>query len=195
MAVQTDKDLLTFTSEEAVINMLIGKHFVCHVWNKLFKAELLKDIRFFEELRNFEDVPFSIATILKAKKVCFTEQRLYNYLTRQGSILRCGFNENLLNVLVACDKAEDSLKQHGLDGKLKKYFDTFVILSVIIIMRRFGNDKGAIRKYAPMLRKKIRAHYNKESLPYMSSNTKRNMLLIMISWRLYFFTLNIVRTH
>lgn len=195
IAKQAENDLITFTSEESIINMFIGKHFVGHVCNKLFKAELVKDIRFFEELKNFEDAPFSFAAILRSKKICFTEQRLYNYLMRQGSILRQGFNKNLLHALVACDKIDMMLKEHSLDISMKKYYDTFVILTDIIVLRRLGNDKKVIKKYAPMLRRSIKEHYNKESLPYMSSNTKRNMYLMMVSWRLYFIALKIIRTY
>lgn len=187
--------LMIFSNTEALENIFIGRHFVGHAWNKLFKAETVKDLRFFEELRNFEDVPFSVAAMLRVKKVCFTQKRLYNYLIRQGSILRGGFNENLLNALVACDKIAGMLKEHSLDISMKKYYDTFVILTDIIVLRRLGNDKKVIKKYAPMLRRSIKEHYNKESLPYMSSNTKRNMYLMMISWRLYFVALKIIRTY
>ena len=188
-----ETDLAVFTEKESIENIFIGRHFVGHVWNKLFRAELLAGVRFREDMSLFEDVVFVISALLRAKKVCFTKKPLYNYLVRRGSLLRGGFSEKLLHVLVACDAIGDMLKAHGIDAEMKKYYDTFVILSDIVVLRRLGNDKSVIKKYAPVLRRSVREHYNKESLPYMSSNTKRNVLLLRISWRLYFAALGIIR--
>ncbi len=190
-----ENDIAIFNMSESIENIFIGRHFVGHVWNKLFKAELIDGIRFCEEISVMEDTLFSISAILRAKRVCFTKKPLYNYLTRQGSVLRRGFNENLLQALAVCEKTDALLKENGLDISMKKYFDTFVVLSDIVILRRLGNDKKVIKKYAPILKRDIKSHYNKESLPYMSSSTKKNMYLMMISWRLYFLVFKAIRTH
>ena len=49
------------------------------VWNKVYKRELLSDIRFDEELRINEDLDFNMRAFSKAASVCTRKDRLYHY--------------------------------------------------------------------------------------------------------------------
>ncbi|WP_219623512.1 hypothetical protein, partial [Vibrio parahaemolyticus] len=48
------------------------------VWNKVFKREVVEDIRFVEGVKN-EDILFNICASLKTKKVAFIPNVLINY--------------------------------------------------------------------------------------------------------------------
>ena len=49
------------------------------VWNKVYKRELLSDIRFDEELRINEDLDFNMRAFSKAASVCMRKDQLYHY--------------------------------------------------------------------------------------------------------------------
>ena len=55
------------------------------VWNKLFPASLLKDIRF-EDIYGIEDQPFNVALYRKVRNVICLDVTSYFYYLREGSI-------------------------------------------------------------------------------------------------------------
>lgn len=54
----------------------------CVVWNKLVKTEIIRKngIDFFEHLRYWEDVPFSVSYALYCNRIAFVQQPLYHYV-------------------------------------------------------------------------------------------------------------------
>lgn len=74
------------TTEEALSNILGGKGFRAVAWNKLYKAELLMGEKFEVGILH-EDEFFTYRIIGKATKLGFTNNILYNYRQRSGSIM------------------------------------------------------------------------------------------------------------
>lgn len=71
-----------------------------HVWNKIYKTELIKDIPF-EKGKYHEDVFWSYQIVGKAKKVSIIKESFYNYVQRTNSIMGEGFSEKRLDALDA----------------------------------------------------------------------------------------------
>lgn len=71
-----------------------------HVWNKVYKAELIKDI-LFEKGKYHEDVFWSYQVIGKAERVSVVSDSFYNYVQRTNSIMGEGFSEKRLDALDA----------------------------------------------------------------------------------------------
>lgn len=70
------------------------------VWSKLFKRELLNDIRFPEGIM-YEDTAFMYKVIDKCTKVCCIGEAKYNYIKRDGSTMdRATKNLSIDSVLV-----------------------------------------------------------------------------------------------
>lgn len=74
------------TPEEALGELLKGRTFRAVAWNKLYRAELLKDEQF-EVGRLHEDEFFSYRIFDKAASLTYTDLPLYNYRQREGSIM------------------------------------------------------------------------------------------------------------
>lgn len=55
------------------------------VWDKLYRKELLDGIRF-PASRYYEDCIFIPSVLIKAQCICYTDEILYNYRKREGSI-------------------------------------------------------------------------------------------------------------
>ena len=49
------------------------------IWNKLYRRELIGDLRFNEELHINEDLEFNLSLFSRAASICFTKDRLYYY--------------------------------------------------------------------------------------------------------------------
>ena len=55
------------------------------VWNKIYKAEILKDIRFIDDSSPWEDNPFIIMALQQANKIVSVPDTYYFYLQRNNS--------------------------------------------------------------------------------------------------------------
>lgn len=61
------------------------------VWNKLYKKEVVGDIRFVEGIF-FEDWVFNCCVFTRAKTFCWINERLYGYRLNENSIMRSPFS-------------------------------------------------------------------------------------------------------
>lgn len=82
-----------------------------HVWNKVYKAELIKDISF-EKGKYHEDVFWSYQIIGKAERVSVVTDSYYNYVQRTNSIMGEGFSEKRLDALDANYLRCEYIKEH-----------------------------------------------------------------------------------
>ena len=67
------------TGEEAITCMLRGEFFSNGLWNKLFRREIVCDLRFREDLKNNEDVLFNVHAFSRAKTAVFQDEGKYHY--------------------------------------------------------------------------------------------------------------------
>ncbi|WP_288222123.1 glycosyltransferase [uncultured Clostridium sp.] len=75
-------------SNNEVINLMLMNKIQGHVWNKLFKYTLLKEINFeFETDRFMEDIFPIFKAISRANKITYIDEALYFYRQREGSII------------------------------------------------------------------------------------------------------------
>lgn len=65
------------------------------IWNKLFKSELLKDIRF-KEGHKIDDEFFTYKLIMKSNKIVLFNLPLYYYIWRKTSVMNNADNQELL---------------------------------------------------------------------------------------------------
>lgn len=96
------------------------------VWNKLFKRDLIADLRFPESLW-YEDFSFSARMLLRSKKTVFVDDALYNYRSDNVSTMR---NSNALKNLDMI-KIMEEIKQVIPDGK-EEYFNFLLINNVLL---------------------------------------------------------------
>lgn len=86
-------------------------------WNKLYKTELFKDIRY-PYGKIHEDEFTTYKTIELADKVAYTEEELYFYVQRQGSIMDNGFDKRSLYRL---DAYQERLALYLQTGRYQWY--------------------------------------------------------------------------
>ena len=77
--------LIIQDGEEAIACMLRGEYFSNALWNKLFRKQVVHDIRFQESLKNNEDVLFNVHAFSRAKTAVFQDEGKYHYYDRPTS--------------------------------------------------------------------------------------------------------------
>ncbi|MCF2652694.1 glycosyltransferase family 2 protein [Anaeromassilibacillus senegalensis] len=99
-AAAAPKAPICFDTESAMEQLLRNGAFRQHVWNKLYRAEVIGDIRFPVGKTN-EDEFWTYQVFARAGRVCKIEDPLYNYFQRPGSIMNAGYSLKRLHGLEA----------------------------------------------------------------------------------------------
>lgn len=82
------------------------------VWNKLFKRDLLDDIRFPLDLVHGEDLIFNLEYLIKCKMGAINRTPCYNYLKRNDSVTTSSFSNKKLMEIVSKDRALDIVSKY-----------------------------------------------------------------------------------
>lgn len=82
------------------------------VWNKLYKASLLKGIRFPVGMIHGEDLIFNIQYISRCRDAVVNDAKFYHYYKRNGSITTGKFTSAKLMEISSKDAAKKLVEQH-----------------------------------------------------------------------------------
>ena len=108
-------------------NTIMKKMFECKnanfaVWNKLIKREFLKNIRFDESIKIYEDAVFNFECLDKMETIAFVEEYLYFYeVGRESSALHKFNLPKKITMLDAMIKIDQILEKNNLDIKERFY--------------------------------------------------------------------------
>ena len=75
-------------------------------WNKLFRTELLKNIRY-EDIKHGEDILFQFKAFLNSSRVVCVPDLLYHYISNKNSATNTKFNKNKLSIIKVADEIKD----------------------------------------------------------------------------------------
>ena len=104
--------------EEAIKKLSIDKEIMDYAWNKLYKTELFKNIRY-PVGKNMEDKGTTYKLFLKANKIVYTNNIYYMYFYRKDSIV------NQVNYKLIYDDITLSVKRYN---ELKEIYPKMKIL-------------------------------------------------------------------
>ena len=82
-----------------------------HVWNKIYKFDLIQDVPF-EKGKYHEDVFWSYLIVGRAKRISVITDSFYNYVQRSNSIMGEGFSAKRLDALDANYLRCEYMKKH-----------------------------------------------------------------------------------
>ena len=90
----------------------LENHLSCHsACGKLYKADLVQDIRFVEERKINEDIFFIFQCFLQQPKVATTTANVYSVRKRFGSASRSDFSEKYLDILFFAEKRKRIIEE------------------------------------------------------------------------------------
>lgn len=100
---------------------IINKLFLLdiHVWDKLFKTEVLRNNCIIFPLINFEDNPFFYEVLLNCERVSILKNCFYYYFKRDNSIMNA-FDDRFLDMIAMSNLVIESFKKNNKYCELKK---------------------------------------------------------------------------
>lgn len=107
--VTSEDEVLDITA--AMKELLNDSKLKQHVWNKIYKFDLIKDIPF-EKGKYHEDVFWSYQIVGRTKKVSVVKESFYNYVQRSNSIMGESYSEKRLDALDANKLRCEYMKEH-----------------------------------------------------------------------------------
>lgn len=183
------KKTVEFSGDEMIREYIFQEtsdYYITHsVWDRIYKADLLTDIRF-DKGRNYEDIVFSTLAFLKAKKCVYYDYSGYIYVLREGSIM----NSN--DIVQEYDDLSDQLKKRIKILKDNQKYDcaekcSFEYFYYCVDAKcRFLAKEGEIKKkYIKLINSDLK-DYRKDSVRY-ALNKKMYIKLITINSSCYFW--------
>lgn len=166
-------EIKTFTNMEAMMQLYNDDCLTEFVvaWNKLYNIELFKNIKY-PEGKIHEDEFTTYKLLYNAKKIVYTNEKLYNYRITPNSIMNKAFNPNRLYVLEAFKERTEFAKNIGYDEfyikTLRRYCD--LCIDCYSKCKSFLNDKA--------LCEKLKNETKKVYCEYMNNNPKFNVDII-----------------
>lgn len=132
------------TYSNKIENTMFGK---MAVWNKIYKKDILiKNNLTFKEKVWYEDLAFTLKTIINAKTYAFVDKPLYNYLIRQGSTMNNSNINRNLEILQAFDDILEYINYQNNKKLFEKIeflaVDHIYISSIVRIIRTNASNKN-----------------------------------------------------
>lgn len=165
-----------FNSNDALEQLLYNKKIQCSAWGKLYKKELLKEIRY-PVGKLFEDIGTTYKLFYKAKNIILGKKRLYYYFIRNDSISHMSFNSRNMDSLVLsmemCEFIEKKCNVNKNAIKYRKIIASFTIIKKIV--RADGKFEKELAISEKILKEAIKG------LTINSNMNKKEIILILIS--------------
>ena len=95
---------------DSVKNLMVNGYAV--IWNKIYKKELLDDIRFKKGISFCEDVLFLFMVYSRIKKIGVVDESLHYYLQREGSLTYV-YDKKLYQLIDSLDNVIDFYKKEN----------------------------------------------------------------------------------
>lgn len=158
------------------------------VWNKIYKRNILVDNKIqFRSKVWYEDLDFTLKSIISSKKIGYVNEPLYDYLIREGSTMNNSNIERNLEILLAFDNIVK-------DKKSKEYFDIIEFLAVdniyistiVRIIRANANKKRKLEIIKKLIYYMNINFPNFKKNKYISSLSRNRMIIYkLINLKMY----------
>ena len=116
-------------------------------WNKLYKKELLDDIRFPEDLK-YEDAIVVVKALARAKKIGIVDEKLNYYLVRSKSETT-SMDKRVFDILTITKEIIEELKNKDYYNDIKEYVEAMTIRNLFryTLQQKYQTDKRIANKF------------------------------------------------
>lgn len=166
--------IVEYSRKQALATYLIGGEINIGVWSKIFKREIIQNVRFIEQKRINEDKFFILEAILNSNKFVLNDVTKYFYYKRPESATSKAFDARWFDSLDIADITSNVIKAECEDlvfysevNKVKAYY--------WILLMMYKNGKS-IEKYNEQY-KRIVSYLKGTRLFSMRKFLSRNMIL------------------
>ena len=147
-------------------------------WNKLYKKELIENIKFPEDLK-YEDAVFVMESLAEAKNIGMVEDKLNYYLVRSKSETTV-MNEKVFDILTITKIIENNFKKTKYYDDIKDFVEAYIITNLFryTLQQKYQEDKLLKNKFIDEV-----FNYLNDSFPNWKKNKiwkKRNCIKRLI---------------
>lgn len=165
-----------------------GKGIYAYTWDKLYKKELWKDVRF-PVGRNWEDTVTTYKTVLSVQKIVFVDANLYFYFINENGIVQQDWTPKKMDHLWAIKeamKAEEIKKRSELVFLFRRQQLNTLIEQLDQVNKTNELTKSEKDKYSAKLRRELRIlllqHEKSLKLSKTTRNWVRDLAFPRLSW-------------
>ena len=130
-----------FDGNRALVLLLEDQEIQSHPWGKLFKADLLKNVHFPENLKCFEDYSTLFKIFNKAVKVIKSNEKLYHYIQREDSLSHNLSPETAYQFFLAIMEVFEFWRNSAKVGDRNKIIKNIVRKLLMVLKRITRNTK------------------------------------------------------
>ena len=130
-----------FDGNRALVLLLEDQEIQSHPWGKLFKADLLKNVHFPENLKCFEDYSTLFKIFNKAVKVIKSNEKLYHYIQREDSLSHNLSPETAYQFFLAIMEVFEFWRNSAKVGDRNKIVKNIVRKLLMVLKRITRNTK------------------------------------------------------
>lgn len=150
-------DLINLSQRDTLLTVFKGQPFRGLSCNKLYKYELIKDLKYPEDKQYGEDTWFTYQFIKNADRFLYSSEILYFYRNNPDSALNQQFKINRLQIIDTYVKIIEDLKEQNLEDKELMYWAYYAlhirVFEILALMSK--NDKEALK----LLRQQLKPYY------------------------------------
>ena len=167
-------------NKQGLIDLLNGKLVEPSPCNKLYKREVIKDVRMPLNIKNNEDYLFNVKAFVNSKKSVFEDKALYHYILRKNSAATSGLSENkMFDPIIVREevaqlfKNDEEIYPYALNNVLRANINVYRALVTNINAKKFCKRKGEIKT-------NIKRFYGEaKNMGILSKRTKIDVMLIL----------------
>lgn len=117
------------------------------VWNRLYKRELIKDIRF-PYGKSYEDIIYDTEVFYKCNRCVYVDKRKYHYLVgREGSIISSGFQKRRITDDILLQKKRTEFLESKNEKELAELSRQIMVHDMLLYYGLMCKDKKNYKKY------------------------------------------------
>ena len=127
-------------NKKGIRDIIVGDYVEPGIWNKLYRSDILKELRMPPDIKINEDVIFNFYAFVNSQKSVYEDIPYYYYLVRKGSAANSELNENQLFDPVKVRKMIYEYCMSNLDDKLKSIAYCSYLNSIMRLYRTVHNN-------------------------------------------------------
>lgn len=139
---------------EAVKNLVMNKNIGMSACTKIFKREIVKDLRFDEEHKINEDRFFVYEAIKRSSKVAIIPMALYYYYQNEGSATHAGFSQKNFDWFYFSNKIYNDILENYAELEPYSYADK--VKSIYYIQLQYFESGIEEEQYHKFIRKELK---------------------------------------
>lgn len=125
------EDKILCDRDAQTIDLILNGYISGVLWNKIYKTDVVKNVRFPEDYESSEDLVFNYNVLKNVNKIVCSSKPLYHYFVRENSITQSAFGYGAFDVIRAKKMILESQKNNA---KVYPYAVRGYITSAFVVL-------------------------------------------------------------